>query len=170
MVKRTAIAICAGLTMATLSGCGQSTSTMAKAQLRAEAVLSTPSWTPAASPIPTPPATPPPNNSTEFILQSLLGSGVHGDVVVTPTAAGAQIQVTVLGLNPGSRHTIHDHRGTCGAANSSIHLSTLDTSAADGAGAISINTSVPASEIGPGRIVIVYSTASHNVIVSCAQL
>jgi len=163
-----------GLALAVLAGCGQSmsSSNSAKVQLKGELAFTTPTpQVPSPTPSPTVVTPPPtPNNNADFMLQPLLNTGVHGDVLVTPNASGAMLQVTVWGLRPGSGHTIHDHRGTCAAANSSIHLSTIDTSAADGAGNISFSTDVPASEIEPGRIVIVYSTASPDVIVSCAAL
>jgi len=81
-----------------------------------------------------------------------------------------QYHIEITGLVPGSTHTIHDHRGSCAAANLSAHLSTLATATADGAGRIRVDTTVPSFEFGSGRIVIVYDSARPVLITGCALL
>jgi hypothetical protein len=82
----------------------------------------------------------------------------------------ARYHVVVSHLSPGSVHAIHDHVGACGAANRSRHLSVLGITRADAAGVISLDTSVSRAEAGSGRIVIVYATASPDVVTGCASL
>jgi hypothetical protein len=149
--------------------------------------LTTPPASPTAAPTPPPPPpstvvpatarpTPAPmqpmtaSMSSTFAIRPLVGGGPNGSVTVTTSNGGVRYHVVVSGLAPGSRHTIHDHLGRCSNAGGSQHLDVLATLAADGSGVIVIDRSVGAFLSGPGRIVIVYSNATTDLITGCADL
>jgi hypothetical protein len=100
----------------------------------------------------------------------LFPGGAAGTISVVLTNGVARYHVVVTGLAPGSAHTIHDHAGTCGGSLSSRHLSVLVTASADARGVLVFDATVPASDFGAGRIVIVYQSARATVIAGCATL
>lgn len=117
------------------------------------------------------PAPPSPRSaSITFAINPLFPDGARGSVTAAASADGVQYHVVVRNLIPGSTHTIHDHLGSCAASNRSRHLAVLDTSRADKAGTIVFDTTVPTSDFGTGRIVIVYDSASPLLITRCATL
>lgn len=140
----------------------------------------TPSPSPKAAPAPTAipvaPATPVATapvaspRVSAFAIEPRFPGGAGGTVVAAATSRGVHYHVVVTGLVPGSAHTIHDHLGTCSASPGSRHLAVLDTSTADSRGTIVIDTTVPAFDFGANRIVIVYNTASPQLITGCAAL
>ena len=105
-----------------------------------------------------------------FAFVPLVAGGPSGSVTVTTSGSSVTYHVVVTGLTPASSHTIHDHLGRCSAAASSQHLAVLATPVANGAGVIDFRTAVGPFLAGAGRIVIVYSNASPNLIVGCADL
>jgi hypothetical protein len=105
-----------------------------------------------------------------FVIRPLFASGATGTITEASSSTGVHLHVTITGLLPGSAHTIHDHAGTCGSANRSIHLAVLTTAVTNSHGVIAFDATVPAFEFGAGRIVIVYDTAQPVLITGCAAL
>ena len=128
----------------------------------------------AAAPAPTSPSTPSPMTKrvtpTAFAITPLFPGGAAGTITVVLMNGEARYHGVVTGLAPGSAHTIHDHAGTCGGSLSSRHLSVLVTASADARGVLVFDATVPASDFGAGRIVIVYQSARATVIAGCATL
>jgi hypothetical protein len=130
--------------------------------------------TPSPSPPPSTPAASAPVHvvtaSTPFTIRPLFPGGAAGTVTVTTSATGVHFHIEVTHLVAGSVHAIHDHRGICGAANRSGHLSVLAVLTAGPAGVIAFDATVPAFQSGVGRIVIVYDSALPVLITGCAAL
>jgi hypothetical protein len=120
-----------------------------------------------APPVPAPAAPPRVSN---FAIQPRFPGGARGNVAAVVTSNGVHYHVVVTGLVPGSAHTIHDHFGTCSGSSGSRHLAILNTSTADSSGMIVFDTTVPAFDFGANRIVIVYNSASPQLITGCAAL
>ena len=108
--------------------------------------------------------------SQTFPIAPLVAGGPSGSVTMTTSGSSIRLDVVVAGLVPGSRHTIHDHLGRCSSASSSEHLTVLATPVANSSGVIDFETTVGPILAGAGRIVIVYSSASTNLITGCADL
>lgn len=127
--------------------------------------------TPAApSPVPAGPAAAAPQAMSTAPIRAQLAGGPGGGVTTVTSAAGSRLHVVVTGLSPGSTHAVHDHLGSCATASISRHLAVLAVAVADAGGTIVFDVTVPVSESGPGRIVIVYLGSRPNLIVGCADL
>jgi hypothetical protein len=111
----------------------------------------------------------PPAPLTFQITPSIPG-GASGVITEVGSSDAVHFHVIVTGLVAGSGHAIHEHAGTCAAANRSVHLTVLTTAMADSHGVIVFDTSLPAFYFGPSRIVIVYDGARPVLIAGCATL
>jgi hypothetical protein len=105
-----------------------------------------------------------------FAITPLFPGGAAGSVTAVSSPGGVDLDVRVTGLVAGSVHTIHDHVGECGGAGRSRHLAILATARADGSGVIALHATVPPSDFGAGRIVIVYDSGRPLLITGCAAL
>ena len=167
-----ALATACGAAASTVAGTHRAAHAAAPAPQPAK-IPASPVTTPRPTPLPTAtpaPPSPTPTPSTSLSIRPLFPGGASGTIVATVQGAVVQYSITVTGLQPGSAHTIHDHLGSCAAPGASTHLSVLTTAIADGNGLIAFHTSVPTSEFGAGRIVIVYNSARPVLITGCASL
>jgi hypothetical protein len=161
-----------------LAGCGTATMVAAPYVAGAPSPARTPVPTSRPTPAAAAPSDPPPQTpqaasqpaASTFAINPLFAGGAAGTVSAATSSSNVQLDIVVTGLVAHSVHTIHDHAGRCDAANRSPHLAVLATAAADAGGVITVHATVPPSEFGAGRIVIVYDTARPLLITGCAEL
>lgn len=109
--------------------------------------------------------------SRSFPLVAVGRSFVSGTVQVTERN-GAFTAFVSAGALPGgaSLHTVHIHLGSCANPYAGMHLTVLGLLASNAAGAGSLIAPLAPVYVSAGHYVIVYSNASPQVIVGCANL
>ena len=109
--------------------------------------------------------------SRSFSLIAVGGSFVNGVVQVTERNGAFMATVSARGLPGGSSlHTVHVHLGSCANPYAGMHLTGLGLLASNAAGAGSLTAALAPVYVATGHYVIVYSNASSQVIVGCANL
>lgn len=99
------------------------------------------------------------------------GSFVTGVVQISERNGAFAASVSARALPGGSSlHAVHIHLGSCANPYAGMHLTVLGLLASNAAGAGSLSAPLAPVYVSAGHYVIVYSNASPQVIVGCANL